>query len=353
MHSDIMGELYNQYYSMTDENNAADFTLNSIGWNSSFTGSPYSREEMSEWRNDTTDIISSLKPKKVLEIACGTGMMMFNIIDNIDYYLGVDVAGEGIRYIKRHLTESQKNKTDFYVMSGENIDRIDQNEFDIAFINSATQYMGEEEEFTACLKKMTDKVKYGGKIFLGDMKSAALRDMFYKTVELWKEDKNTINDLEQRISKRKKRDFEFYISTDYLNSLKDIIPRIKKIEIHLKKGVYKTEMNLFRFDAVLFLDECSLYNFSSIDCKNKSINEIKEVLSVCKNKELKLTGFKNRLLTEIASDKLGEKRTQDNVYTINEICSIAERYGYSTIAGLHDKDCSEYFDITAIKNGQS
>ena len=80
MHSDIMGELYNQYYSMTDENNAADFTLNSIGWNSSFTGSPYSREEMSEWRNDTTDIISSLKPKKVLEIACGTGMMMFNII---------------------------------------------------------------------------------------------------------------------------------------------------------------------------------------------------------------------------------------------------------------------------------
>lgn len=345
MNSEIMKEIYNQYYSMTDEN-IADHTLNSIGWNSSFTGKPYTPEEMSEWRNNTIDILASLTPRRVLECACGTGMMMFKIIDDLDYYLGVDVAEEGIKYIKKHMNDRQIEKTDFYVMPAENIDKLEQEGFDLAFINSATQYMGGEDEFTGCFKKMIDKVGYGGKIFLGDIKSSSLRDMFYKTVELWN---NDASDIEKRIERRKKYDFEFYISSEYLYSLQNTIPRIKHIDIMLKKGEFPTEMNLFRFDAIFYLDEYKETDHTEIDCKDLGLDEIEERIASAGADDLKLTSISNRLLMDIAEKKLGYSSSGKISHTIKAVCSIAEKHSYKAVAVPHGDDCSEKFDVLASK----
>ncbi|MCM1224395.1 MAG: class I SAM-dependent methyltransferase, partial [Lachnospiraceae bacterium] len=119
MNAEIIGEMYNHYYSLANE--IDDFSLNAIGWNSSFTGLPYSAEDMYEWRNNTVDIIRSLKPETVLEAACGTGMMMFRILNEVKYYVGIDISEKGIEFIKSHLNDEEKKKTDFYVMSVEDI----------------------------------------------------------------------------------------------------------------------------------------------------------------------------------------------------------------------------------------
>ena len=343
MNSEIMGELYNQSYSMTDES-SIDYTLNSIGWNSSFTGEPYTGEEMSEWRNETTDIINELKPLRVLEAACGTGMMYFRIIDRLEQYLGLDVASEGINYMKKHLTPEQENKTELYVMSVEKVDELEQGDFDVAFINSATQYMGGEEEFAECIKKLTDKIGYGGKLFLGDMKSASLRDTFYRTVEMWNGKKE---DLEVKINKRKKMDFEFYISTDYLRSLTEKIPRIKHIDFLLKKGKCRTEMNIFRFNAIFWLDEYEPVKYVGKDCSAMDMSSIEEYLSSCNDDAVKLSGISNKLLVDIKAEKLGMDISAVNSCYISDVCKAAEKYGYTVKAAPHESDLSDEFDILA------
>lgn len=343
MDSEIMGELYNQYYSMTDESKV-DYTLNSIGWNSSFTGEPYTSEEMSEWRDETTDIIKELNPSRVFEAACGTGMMYFRLIDSLEWYLGLDVADEGIKYIKKHLSPEMEKKTELYVMSAENVDKLEQNGFDVAFINSATQYMGGEQEFAECIKKLTDKIGHGGKLFLGDMKSESLRNVFYRTVEMWSCDKDNI---ENRINKRKKHDFEFYISTDYLRSLSKMIPRIKHIDFLLKKGKCRTEMNLFRFNAIFWLDEYEPIKYAEKDCSSMNIDSIEEYLSSCTDDAVKLLAISNRLLIEIKSEKLGIDGTDENGCYIKDVCEVAEKCGYTVKAVPHESDLSDKFDILA------
>lgn len=342
MYSDIISEIYNGFYSMSDKSNR-NRSLNSIGWNSSFTGKPYTIEEMTEWRDDTLEVIKSFKPSKILEIACGTGMMLFGLIEDAKKYTGIDIAEEGIKYIKANLTHEESTKTELYVMSAENIETLQENDYDIAFINSATQYMGPADEFTECVRKMTDKVKKDGIVFLGDMKSAIFRDEFYRTCILHSGKTENIN---EQIAIKRKRDFEFYISGEYLRLLKDSIPRIKDVKLVLKRGSFPTEMNLFRFGAILYLDKAQNNDFNDIECSNMKLNDIIDSVKENGASRIKLCNIKNLLLEEI----LDLKNESISLY-INDILSEAEKIGYKGFAVPHDNDVSLYFDVELIRTG--
>ena len=55
---------------------ATDLTFNIIGWRSSYTGLPLPASEMKEWVEATVTTIRALKPQAILEIGCGTGLLV-------------------------------------------------------------------------------------------------------------------------------------------------------------------------------------------------------------------------------------------------------------------------------------
>ena len=69
MDSEILVTLYDQLYALSDDEG---FELNHIGWNSSFDGSAYTTEQMSEWRDETADNVRLFDHGRILEVACGT-----------------------------------------------------------------------------------------------------------------------------------------------------------------------------------------------------------------------------------------------------------------------------------------
>lgn len=344
MFSDLMADMFNYYYKFKGESD--DYSLNSVGWNSSFTGQPYSSDEMYEWRNNTVDLIKTVAGERVLEAACGTGMMMFRILPDINYYVGIDVSEEGIKYIKSHLNPEDEKKTEFYVMSVEKIDTIEQDGFDLAFINSATQYMGPAEEFRNCIIKMMDKVKKGGKIFLGDIKSDAMRRKFYKLIAMWD---GKCDNVEQEINIKEKNDMEFYIGRDFFDSLSDI-PRIRHIDVMLRKGMAQTEMNMFRYDVIIHLDEYDEKEFFFIDCSGMDIARINDEISANSGRDfIRLGNISNKLVNDVLHEKLGEEK-KDSLYAA-DVCAAAEKYGYETRVVPTRADSTEYFDIEAFKKG--
>ena len=70
-------EVWDSIYAQTSMRQ--DLTFNIIGWNSSYTGHPIPEEEMREWVDSTVERILSLHPRRVLEIGCGTGLLLFRI----------------------------------------------------------------------------------------------------------------------------------------------------------------------------------------------------------------------------------------------------------------------------------
>jgi SAM-dependent methyltransferase len=77
-----------------------DPTFNTIGWNSSYTGRPIPEAEMQEWMESTVERILSLHPRRVLEIGCGTGLLLFRFAPRCTQYYGTDFSQAALRSLR-------------------------------------------------------------------------------------------------------------------------------------------------------------------------------------------------------------------------------------------------------------
>ncbi len=82
--------LYAETYSQPAT--APDPTFNIVGWNSSYTEQPIPAEQMREWVNNQVARILALQPSRVLEIGCGTGLLLFRIAPHCTQYCGTDFS---------------------------------------------------------------------------------------------------------------------------------------------------------------------------------------------------------------------------------------------------------------------
>ena len=346
MDVEFIKEIYNSCYAASDKN-INDRALNKVCWNSAFNSRPYADEEMREWRDNTVEIIRESAPKKILEVACGTGMLLFSLIGGCNEYTGVDIAKEGIGYISSRLSDDEKKKVTLYVMEAKDIDTLPGQDYDIAFINSATQYMGPDSTLEDYIGKMIDHVRKDGIIFLGDNKSLSYREHFYRCAEDF-DSPQTV--AESRTERKNKFDFEHYIGADFVKGLEEKFPRVKKAEIRAKKGKYVTEMNLFRFDIVLYLDSYDEKEYTVINEPINGINELESAVKKCSADRICLEHLKNKLFYENVSVKFGENEQCTASFYISDICGLFEALGYHCRAVPCRNEIDGYFNIYADKN---
>ena len=87
--------------SYADESAAEeDATFNTIGWDSTFTGEPLSAEEMQECVDNAISRILELDPKHLLEIGCGTGLLLYRLVPECESYLGTDLSAVAIEQLR-------------------------------------------------------------------------------------------------------------------------------------------------------------------------------------------------------------------------------------------------------------
>ncbi|HXU07715.1 MAG TPA: amino acid adenylation domain-containing protein, partial [Blastocatellia bacterium] len=78
---------WRQFYDDMYRGEVADPTFNLAGWNSSYTGEAIPSEEMRHWVEHTVERILSLEPRRVLEIGCGSGLLLFRIAPHCERYV--------------------------------------------------------------------------------------------------------------------------------------------------------------------------------------------------------------------------------------------------------------------------
>ena len=74
-------DLYDELYGA--EVAVSDFGMDFRGWNSSYTDEPIPLEEMVQWRSATVDRIMALRPRRVLEIGVGSGLLLSQIARSV------------------------------------------------------------------------------------------------------------------------------------------------------------------------------------------------------------------------------------------------------------------------------
>lgn len=246
-------EIWNAAYRQPEQE--LDPTFNINGWNNSYSGSLTPVQEMREWVNHTVKRILALQPKRLLEIGCGTGLLLFRIAPYCDSYLGTDISAEAVNYINKNLQTNPQDWSQVQLANQaavESLAALEPGSFDTAVLNSVIQYFPSMDYLVQVLKSAVGKVQPGGRIFIGDVRSLPLLPAFHTAVQLYKaSDSLPTVQLQQRIQERMAQDNELSIAPAFFNALAQYIPEISNVEIQLKRGQYRNELTQFRYDVVL------------------------------------------------------------------------------------------------------
>ncbi|MET0397470.1 MAG: amino acid adenylation domain-containing protein, partial [Longimicrobiaceae bacterium] len=243
--------VFDETYGRDDDD--ADPTLVLTGWNSSYTGEPIPREEMREWVEDTVARVLALRPERVLEIGCGTGLLLFRVAPHVREYHGADFSAAALEHLRRHLgglpgvTLARREADRLADLAGA--------DFDTVVLNSVAQYFPGVDYLLRVLEGAVAAVRRGGRIFVGDVRGLPLLGAFHASVELARApDDLPAAQLPGRVGRGVAEEQELLVDPALFEALRARIPRLRRVEVQAKRAEHDNEVSAFRFDAVLHLD---------------------------------------------------------------------------------------------------
>jgi SAM-dependent methyltransferase len=244
--------IYNWTYKQTPA--AADPLMNVSGWNSSYTGRPIPQDEMNEWVDATVGQIEALRPRRILEIGCGTGMLLLRLAQGREHYVGTDISAVGLAHIRGALTTSGLDpaKVELLEAGAHDFSGISQGQFDVVVINSVVQYFPNLEYLLRVLEGAAQALRPGGIIYLGDLRNLALTDAFATSVSLFKAEAVLgLGQLKERIRRRRELDRELAIDPRLFFHLGGRVPSLRRVRAMLRRGRGANEMSCYRYDVLL------------------------------------------------------------------------------------------------------
>lgn len=232
------------------ESEAADPTFNITSWNSSYTGEPIPSEEMREWVEQTVERILARGPSRVLEVGCGTGLLLFRIAPHCAEYCGTDISQVALDHVARHWHRPTPPR--LLRRSADDFEDIEPGTFDAVVVNSVAQYFPSAAYLARVLEGAVTSVADGGFIFVGDVRSLPLLEAFHTGVELTHApDDLSLEHFRQRVRRRVTQERELALDPAFFHALAGVVPRISRVEARPKRGRFDNEMTRYRYDVVL------------------------------------------------------------------------------------------------------
>ncbi|MEA2175560.1 MAG: hypothetical protein QOD00_3152, partial [Blastocatellia bacterium] len=249
--------LYEDIYSQA-ASQEQDATFNITGWTSSYTGQPIPAEEMREWVDQTTGRILEQGPRSVLEIGCGTGLLLFRIAPHCASYYGTDFSHAALSYIEQQLQRLDQplSQVRLEQRAAHDIKELEAEAFDTVILNSVVQYFPDIEYLLNVLESAVEKVRPGGFIFIGDVRSYPLLKPFHASVQLHKASLSfTRAQLLERVDEYVEQEEELNVDPAFFHALKQHLPGINRVQVQLKRGQHHNELTSFRYDVMLYVGD--------------------------------------------------------------------------------------------------
>ncbi|MHC4621169.1 MAG: non-ribosomal peptide synthetase, partial [Planctomycetota bacterium] len=246
--------LYENTYSQPAAYSDPAFDL--TGWNSSYSGEPIPAAEMREWIEQTVERVLAHHPRRVLEIGCGTGLILFRVAPHCQDYLGTDFSSVVLQSVRQHLARQKLGQVRLERRMADDFAGIEPASFDLVILNSVVQYFPSIDYLVKVLEGALRAVRQGGVIFIGDVRNYQLLEAFHTSVELTQAPDNlTIEQLRQRVRRRILQERELVIHPHFFGALRSHFPKISRVQAELKRGKADNELTRFRYDVTLYTGE--------------------------------------------------------------------------------------------------
>ncbi|HBH72479.1 MAG TPA: non-ribosomal peptide synthetase module, partial [Synechococcales bacterium UBA10510] len=255
-HVEQWQNLYEESYGQMADG-GEDPTFRIDGWNSSYTGEPIPAAEMAEWVEATVAELLALNPEDVLEIGCGSGLLLARVAPACRSYLGTDYSAEAVSHIQR-LRDTLPELVNVRAMQcmADDFSGLQPESFDLVILNSVAQYFPSVDYFLRVLAGAVRLLKPGGVIVLGDLRSQPLLAAYHASVQLHKAaDELSRAELAAQVRQRTTDEEELLLDPALFQALPHHLPQIRRVGVRLKRGQCHNELTRFRYQVLLQVGE--------------------------------------------------------------------------------------------------
>jgi ubiquinone/menaquinone biosynthesis C-methylase UbiE len=234
-----------------------DPLFNIVGWTSGYDRTAIPAAAMRAWIDDSVQRILSCSPRSVLELGCGTGLVLFRVAPYCESYCATDVSAAALAYVKSVLSSAECFEHGHIPITllecpADDFSGIPARSFDVVVMNSVTQHFPGESYLNRVLARALQAVAPRGKIYIGDVRNLATLHASHLAMQLERAASELATDkLRERTSRAMALDQELVISQDYFRSLPARFPAVKAVEIQLKRSGYDNELTRFRYEVLL------------------------------------------------------------------------------------------------------
>ncbi|TAM72489.1 non-ribosomal peptide synthetase, partial [Mycobacterium sp.] len=233
---------------------AANFGEDFRGWNSSYTGDPIPLEEMVEWRSATVDRIISLRPRRVLEIGAGSGLLLSQLAPRCDQYVATDFSAIAIDNLARSMEQLQlpwRDRVELLTQPAHITDGLPQGHFDTIVLNSVVQYFPNARYLAEVIDKAMELLAPGGAIFIGDIRNHTLQGAFQTAIALARGGAADAAEIRQRVRHAMLGETELLLAPEFFTTWAGSRGSAVGLDIRVKRGMADNELNQHRYDAVI------------------------------------------------------------------------------------------------------
>lgn len=234
----------------TAPSTAADPRFNTTGWQSSLTGEDIPPHEMRAWAADIVDMVRDLKPAHVLEIGCGSGMLLLQLAPDAASYTGTDISAAAIDYVRgqagnpANLRLLQQPAHDWSGIAPHSVD--------VVLLSSVVQYFPNVDYLVTVLEGCHRALRPGGSIVLADLRSLPLAACFAAALaQAHSPSEQPVADLRARMEHRLLHESELLLDPALFTSLGAVLPGLDDVRIRVERGRAVNELTQYRYHVVM------------------------------------------------------------------------------------------------------
>lgn len=330
--------VYNEIYSQNQNFSHLDSSISLRSWISSYTNQPLPETEVIEYADMTAErILHVLQPQRVLEIGCGTGVILSRVAPHCTYYCGTDISDVALSYTQQQLAIRQPHllsKVALWQRAAHDFQDLARDQFDTVILNEVIQHFPHLEYLIDVLKSAVNVVRPGGYIFIGGVRSLTLLPAFHTSIQLHKApDYLSTTQLQQLVQEQVDSEKELILNPDFFTALQQYLPQISYVQICPKRGYSQNELTKFHYDVILHIKaeiqltrDCPWLNWCE---QGLTVPAVRQLLESNQPAILGLQKVPNsRILTEVKAVELLNENSK--IQTVGELRQVLQ----STVNGL-------------------
>jgi pristinamycin I synthase-3/4 len=320
----------------------ADFT----GWMSSFTDEQIAVAEMQEWLDHTINWIRRFNPQRILEIGCGTGLLLERLAPHCQSYVATDFSQHAIESLRRRLHgASYASRVRLSCSEALDFESLGDEQYDTVILNSVLQYFPNGDYLISTLDNAIKRITKGGRLLLGDVRRLDLLPVFHGSVQLSRSDtQTTAGEFRRRLSRALSHEKELVVHPGFFAALGAQHAEIGAVEISMTSAKSPNQRVRYCCDIALHISDKRPSMEESIPWSPNASEDVSSLLAACHPPVLRIKAIPEidlrreialwRELTSCGAE-LGVRSMQETADQstgvapdVDAIFAIAAKHGY-------------------------